>query len=123
MPRIGNITVFDEVINGTSFFISDPDHNKLIGQADSFSVQLFASNTGGTTPTLSCSYWGSNDGKTWESKQNIVLNADISSPPYENEVLSDPTTFVNSARGRFRLSLGGTNPYAYVRITVCLRTE
>ncbi len=123
MPRIGNITVFEETINGNGTFTSDPKFNELIGRADSLSVQTFASNTGGTTPSLSCSYWGSNDGKSWNSKQVIENAASIAAPPYENEVTTDPETFVNSAQGRFQLSLGGTDPYAYVRITVCLRTD
>ncbi len=39
------------------------------------------------------------------------------------ESMTDSTTdMVNASQGRFQLSLGGTNPYAYVRIVVCLRT-
>ncbi len=122
MPRIGNITVFDETLNGNGAFVSDPVHNELLGQADSFTVQVYAANTGGTNPTLTLTYWGSNDGKSWDARQTVLNNADISSPPYES--MTDSTTdLVNAHQGRFQVVLNGTNPYAYVRVVVCLRTR
>ncbi len=122
MPRIGNIKVIDEVLNGNATFESDPQHNEMLGRADSFTVQVFVTNTGGTSPTITVTYQGSNDGKSWITKQTVLSSVNIATAPYES--MTDSTVnLVNGAQGKFQISLGGTNPYAYVRVVVCLRTE
>ena len=122
MPILATIVVFEETINGTGTYESDPQYNQILGRADMFNAQVFAANTGGTSPTLSLTYWSSNDGKRWNNRQALLTNADISTAPYDSD--TDSTTdLVNGTQGKFQLSLGGTNPNAHVRITVALRTN
>jgi hypothetical protein len=122
MSRIGNIKVFDEGVDGTITIVSDPQHNDAIGRADSFTVQVYASNAGGTDPTLTLKYWGSNDGKNFITRQTLLNGVSISATPYESMTDSTPD-LVCSAQGRFELTLGGSNPNAYVRVVVCTRSE
>jgi len=122
MPRIGNITVIDQVVEGAAMIESDPAHYDMIGRADSFTVQVYVSNSGGTSPTITVTYQASNDGRSWITKQTLLSAVNIATTPYES--MTDSTTdIVNGAQGKLTVQLGGTNPTAYVRIVICLRTE
>jgi len=122
MSRIGNLIVIDQVIDGGQMIESDPAHYEMLGRADSYTVQVYASNSGGTSPTITVTYQASNDGRRWITKQTLLSAVSISTTPYES--MTDSTTnMVNGAQGKITVQLGGTDPTAYVRIVICLRTE
>ncbi len=122
MPRIGQLIVIDQVIDGTTPIETDPAHYEMLGRADSYTVQVYVSNSAGTNPTITVTYQASNDGRSWISKQTVLSSQDITSTPYES--MTDSTTDMkNGAQGKLLVQLGGTTPSAYVRVSVCLRTD
>ncbi len=121
MARLFNLKVFDEYIEGTSTYTSSHELNDTLGRADALVVQADVMNSSGTTPTLTLKYWHSNDGRSFVTQSTLINAADISSTPYQTIV--DTGTGHLAAFGRLELSLGGTTPAAYVRITVCGRVD
>jgi len=115
------MSVFKDQMDGTIGVETSHDLFESLGRADEISVQAKAANATGTSPTLTVALWGSNDGANWVTVSTLVNAADISSSPYES--LTDTTGTTLPAFLKFVISLGGTNPTAFVSLSVCGRTE
>ncbi len=120
--RLKNLILIDQVINGNTTVESDPKLNDALGEGDTYTVQTYVANSGGTSPTITVKMQGSNDGKSWADRQTILNAQDISTSPYEN-ITESTADMVVTAQGKLQVNLGGTNPYAYVRIVACTRSS
>lgn len=58
-------TVFNDTVQGTDPIYSDPCWNEPMGSPDAIFIGYIASQSGGTTPTLSIGFETSLDGHTW----------------------------------------------------------
>ncbi len=115
------VTTFDQVVDGTTPIDSDPRQNEQYGIADKIAFQVYVSNSTGTSPDITLTYWHSNDGLSWVTHTTLLNAQSISATPYE--VFADTGSAYLGKFGKVQLTLGGTTPTAYVRITACGRKD
>lgn len=122
--RLASILVFDQIVRGTTEAVSAPEHNDALGKADELTYEFEVEDAGGTSPTLSARHLHSNSGRRFIGLSNLVTNQALSPAssalPYRDiKTQSGPL----GALGQVGITLGGTDPWARVRVWACTRSK
>lgn len=126
--RIFNEMVFNGYVTGGTDVFSEDKYQELLGFADQLSIGAYTAQVTGTTPTLTVQVQQSFDKFRWQARNST------STPEISAATLSGGTTetilhgYDGNKQGpppndrpvlpfvRLRISLGGTNPTAQVRV-------
>lgn len=119
------IACFEEFVVGTASVYTGAQFNESLGMYDMVAIQAVVDQVAGTSPDLTVAIEGSNDQRNWVAKNGT---AEISAEPLSS---SATNVFVGTDAGstpslafvRLKITLGGTNPSAHVKISVCLRDK
>ena len=123
MPRVYTKDVFNEVLSSTITQFTLQEDYDLLGRADRISMQLHVTNASGTTPTLTVKLWGSSDGgKNWVTVTTPWSLLALTVGGVTDAVVDTGSTILPSLL-KFEFQLGGTNPSAYVKLSVTGRTD
>lgn len=122
MPRLFTVELFNEYITGTGMVISPSEFRDVLGRADVLAIQVYVSKSGGTSPTLTLQVQHGNDGRRIVTHSTPINAASIASVPFEVMVAAGDTADPLGAMVQLAITLGGTNPEAYVQVTVTGRS-
>ncbi len=122
MARLFTIELFNQYITGTATVASAAEHRELLGRADVLVIQVVVTKSAGTSPTLTLEIEHSNDGKRTDTHSTPISAASLTITPFNTIVAAGSTTDPLAAQVELALTLGGTNPEAYVQVTVTGRT-
>ena len=123
--RLFNAKVFDDVISGTTAtWLTASELDDVIGQADALAVQVVTEGVGGTGPTVAAVVIEhSSDGQNWivaASAFGIALPMQEGASFWGGDSAS--LGMHKGAKGRLRISLGGTSPTCRLKLYVTGRT-
>jgi len=113
------VSALDKVLVGNIAYYSEADFNDMFGAVDYLSVIILADQAQGVNPTISVTIEESPDGIEWSSLIVLLANEPI---PLDNGAFTDIES-LGSKFVRFRVSLGGTDNSAYVRLHVVGRGQ
>ncbi len=110
--------VYDDFIFGTTAVFTADRFNELLGSANRLAIQVVADKATGTSPTFSLLVFHGADGRNFAS----ILGAGAEIPATALNLTA--VTLLNGAADyssmlryvRLRLTLGGTNPGAHVKV-------
>ena len=110
--------IFDDVIEGTTDVYTDPKLNAELGSPNKFTLVGFASQSSGTSPTLTVQAEVSvGDERYWSNLQGTPeINGTALSTTVRTSFGSTPNIESSTGRMRFRLALGGTAPKSRVQL-------
>lgn len=117
------VDIFEENVQGTAAITGPINAAPLLGINDDLVVQFHVANVSGTSPTITATYYHSNDGQNFVAHTTLLSAVSLSSPPYDNMVAVLGTTTPLGRYGRITVQLGGTTPAAYVRVVACGRVR
>jgi hypothetical protein len=125
--RTFHVAVFDDAIEGTTAVYTSPIHDAMLGLSDSLSIYGVATQTTGTTPTITVQVEDGPDERRWRSRNGTAeVNAVSLSTTAETAFTGNDGSPLGATRlgfVRLRIQLGGTSPVARVKIWVTGRGE
>jgi len=123
MAIVHCILAVDRAISGTSTEYSDPALNAVLSHGEKRMVEMRIMQAGGTSsPTITVKLERSNDNLNWDTTAQATF--------FSGVTLANGTSFaqdtganVGGCFARISVVMTGTNPTAYVQITVTSREE
>lgn len=124
MALNNQLLVFEESIGGTSVITCPVVLNALLGETDLLLVQVsvLTSSSMGLFPTISATYYHSNDGQYFVQHTVLLSSQNIANPPYEFMCSVVGSAVPLGRFGRITIQLGGTSPTASIRVIACGRS-
>lgn len=120
--RIANIQVFDNIITGNGTWYSGTQFNRVIGQANYFAVQTYATSVSGGSPTLTVESEMSSDSVNWVATGNTEINAQaINTTPVQAGASPILTGNGLAAFVRLKITMGGSTPQCRLKLYVTCR--
>ncbi len=120
--RLNTLGAIDQFVTGTAAVYSEPALNAALARAPRQAFQVTCDDVDGTSPTMTLSVEGSNDGDNWDPVSTPVDGETLSS------TLSNVFRFTEDGGTplkefmRLKVELGGTDPRAHVRVSSCQRS-
>ncbi len=111
--RLFTHLVFDQIVRGTETAFSPPEFNDSLGKAAKLVYEVEVEDSGGTSPTITVAHWHSNSGKGFVALTALVSAQSVADPTYRALVAQSGPL---GCQGRVAVTLGGTSPFARVRI-------
>lgn len=121
--RVGSYLVFDNVITGAGPWYSGAEFNRLIGQADMYAVQTYATSVGGSSPTVTVASEMSGDSQNWIATGVTEISAQAISTMAAAAGSNNGATYL-AANVRLKITIGGTSgPQCRLKIYVTCRSK
>jgi hypothetical protein len=118
--RTYNTTVFHDIWEGANERYSSAEFNDQLGSSDELVIQWRATKVGGTSPTLTITLYGSNNGVDWISRE-VLVNATALTAGQLNTAAATSSTRI-MAFSRIAVSMAGSGgPTADIEVIVCGR--
>lgn len=116
--RIFNTKVFDDVISGTTTWLTPAEFDAHLGQADSLAFQAVTEGVQGISPTLTVWSEHSADGQNWVATGSFVFQDQSIQEglSYQGSYTPFGTVPPLAAHVRLRISLGNTSPKCRLKL-------
>lgn len=109
--------VFDDVVQGTTPVYTDPKWNERLAQPDAVALLLVASQSSGTSPTVTVDGETSSDGVNWFAfgSSSIISALALSST---DKTSGESAGYMSNGGKlvRLKITLGGTTPSTRLQI-------
>lgn len=123
MTILFNIKAFEQGVSGTTAVYTAPELYAKLAQADKLMIQCRASQTVGTSPTISVDVEHSCDGVGWQQRTSPISAKSIPIGAVTYEYGEDTGAKVGGSKARLKITIGGSsNPGGYIEIWVTGRT-